>query len=373
MIHTPPNQRTDSLAPSPRVTHDAVGAARRPAATGMGLLALTLLLRSAAAAGEWKPLPSVPDPHGFAGLYAGVSSQALLVAGGSNFPDPTGPKVWHDRIFVLDRPAGQWQLAGNLPRPLAYGISVTWRNRIVCAGGNDSERHYADVFALEWHAGKIITTALPPLPRPLANACGALLGDTLYVAGGQDQPTATAALKMVLTLDLAAAQPRWQEMAPLPGPGRILAVAAAFDGAFWVCGGAELTADKEQKPQRHYLQDAYRFDPGRGWQRSADLPHPVVAAPTPAPCDATGFYILGGDDGAHVGVAPQRHPGFSPDVLHFSTRTGQWTHVATLPAPRVTTPLVSWNNAWVIPCGEARPRVRSPEVWCFTPGPRVEE
>ena len=32
-------------------------------------------------------LPSLPDQHGFAGAFTGVSKGHLLVAGGANFPD----------------------------------------------------------------------------------------------------------------------------------------------------------------------------------------------------------------------------------------------------------------------------------------------
>src|SRR4051794_9202194 len=35
----------------------------------------------------WTQLPSLPDPEGFASAFAGVSHDALLVAGGANFPD----------------------------------------------------------------------------------------------------------------------------------------------------------------------------------------------------------------------------------------------------------------------------------------------
>ena len=38
-----------------------------------------------------------------------------------------------------------------------------------------------------------------------------------------------------------------------------------------------------------------------------------------------------------------------------------------LPAARVTTPCVYWAGSWVIPSGEVRPGVCSPEVWGFSP------
>ena len=51
-------------------------------------------------------------------------------------------------------------------------MSVTHGNSIVCVGGSDAERHYADAFRLEWTGGKLVTTDLPALPKPLATNPG---------------------------------------------------------------------------------------------------------------------------------------------------------------------------------------------------------
>jgi len=336
-------------------------------------MALALLTTSCVAlAGEWTRLPSLPDKEGFAGSFAGVSNGALLVAGGANFPDKKpwegGKKVWYDSVFVLERPDGKWKAAGRLPRPLGYGVSVTYRNSIVCVGGSDGQRHYADVFRLEWKGGKLVTIHLPTLPKPLANTCGVLLGDTLYIAGGQEKPDTSSTSRTVYRMDLARRDPKWVEVEACPGGGRMLAVAAACDGAFWLVGGVDLVADKRDIPERKYLKDAYRYDPGSGWKRIADLPYPVVAAPSPAPTDATGFYLLGGDDGSQVGVAPAKHRRFTRTILRYNVKTEKWVEAGTVAAPRVTVPCVAWQRWWVVASGEVRPGVRSPDVMGFTPG-----
>src|SRR5688572_828371 len=78
---------------------------------------------------KWKQLPPLPEPPGVAGAFAGVAQNALLVAGGANFPDKMpwegGKKVWHDRIWLLDGPGGKWREVGKLSRSLAYGVTVT--------------------------------------------------------------------------------------------------------------------------------------------------------------------------------------------------------------------------------------------------------
>jgi N-acetylneuraminic acid mutarotase len=327
---------------------------------------------SDARAGEWTKLPPLPDKEGFAGPFAGVSNGAILVAGGANFPDKKpwdgGHKVWYDSVFVLEKPDGKWKVAGKLRRPLGYGVSVTHGNGVVCVGGGDAKRHYADAFRLVWKGGKLATTELPALPKPLANTCGALVGDTLYVAGGQEKPDASSTSKTVYRMDLTATRLKWVEVEACPGGGRMLAVAAAAGGAFWLVGGADLVAGKGGTPERKYLTDAYRYDPGKGWKRIADLPHPVVAAPSPAPTDDTGFYILGGDDGSQVGVAPGKHRGFTRAVLRYDLKAEKWVEAGEVSAPRVTVPCVAWGRSWVVPSGEIRPGVRSPDVMCFRPG-----
>lgn len=335
------------------------------------LVLASIVTASPALPAEWTKLPPLPDKEGFAGPFSGVSNGALLVAGGANFPDKKpwegGKKVWYDHVFVLEKPRGKWKFAGKLPRPLAYGVSVTHGNSVVCVGGSDAERHYADSFRLEWNGGRLVRTDLPALPKPLANICGALVGNTLYIAGGQERPDSSSTSKAVYRMDLTATKPKWVEVEPCPGGGRMLAVAAGFDGAFWLVGGVTLVAGKGGTPERKYLKDAYRYEPGKGWKRIADLPYPVAAAPSPAPTGDMGFFILGGDDGSQVGVAPRKHRGFTKAILRYSLKTEKWVEAGEIIAPRVTVPCVMWEKSWIVPSGEIRPGVRSPEVMRFTP------
>lgn len=323
---------------------------------------------TSAAAAE---LPPLPDREGFAGSFAGASGGALIVAGGANFPDKKpwegGKKVWYDSIFVLEKPDGKWITGGKLPRPLGYGVSVTAGGRAFFAGGSDGDRHYADFLMLTWADGKLTQTALPPLPKPLANACG-VVGSRgeLYVIGGIATPDATEALTSVYVIGVNLPSQRWHELPPLP-VGRMLATAANADGGIFVAGGVALSAGPDGKPVRRYLKDAWQLTALHGWKRIADLPRPAVAAPSPAPDDSTGFYILGGDDGSQVNADPQKHRGFSKTVLRYETRSDTWSARGELPLASVTTPCVHWADMWIIPGGEVRPGVRTPRVWKWNP------
>jgi len=328
---------------------------------------------------RWQELPDLPNALGVAGAFAGVSGEALIVAGGANFPEPlfkdgqmnpAAKKVWWDEVYVLPTPEGAWQQPASLPRPLAYGASVSTPDGLVCIGGCDANESYADVFLLTWTNGQIEREALPALPKPCFNAAAALLGTTIYLAGGQESPEARQAMTTFRALDLSQDAPEWTELDLWPGPARILPVAAVQDGSFFLFSGCELFTDENGNVKRNYLTDAYRFTPDsrttEQWKKIADVPVPVTAAPTPAiPAGQTHILILGGDDGTNADRTMEladKHPGFSKDILAYHTITDTWTKAGSLSAGHVTATTVKWRDTIVVPSGEIRPGTRSPKI-----------
>ncbi len=354
---------------------------------------------------NWNQLPQIPDPVGFAGSYAGVSNGALIVAGGANFPDGGAPwtgstKVWHDDVFVLDKEHGQWMRAGKLPAPMGYGVSISWKDALLCIGGSNVSGHHADAFLLRYKDKGLLIEKLPDLPTPLANSCGVLIGDVVYIAGGQKNATDLVASDNFWSLNLLAPEKGWQVLPAWPGLPRMLSVAGTADGAFYLFSGTALNEGK-----REYLNDAFKYVPEKGWQKIKDMPSPVVAAPSPAYTVSgvdergdiggvevigelnnaehikdTGLLIFGGDDGKFAATAAElkeKHPGFSKDILNYNIATDSWSVAAQVStvikddaiehpnnsiwAP-VTTPLVVWNGKVVLPGGEVRPATRTPNV-----------
>jgi len=334
---------------------------------------LCLLPMSAALAQDptWKQLPALPDREGFAGMYAGVSGDALIAAGGANFPDKKpwegGTKHWYDSVWLLDQPAGQWRAVGKLPSARGYGLSITTDDGLLCIGGADADKHHAECFVMSWKSGALQTKSMPALPQPCANMTGARLGDTIFIAGGITSPTATSALSTLWSLDLKHIEAGWKTLPTWPGRPRMLAIGAASAGSFFIAGGTDLHADDAGKPARTYLKDAFRFTPGEGWKQIADLPQASVAPPTPSPSTSTGFLVLGGDDGANVNFEPKtKHPGFPHTLLSYDAKTDAWTQLADMPFANVTNPTTTWRGQTVVVSGEARPGVRSPAVWSLS-------
>jgi SSS family transporter len=334
----------------------------------------------------WTQLPSIPDSVGFAGSYAGVSNGALIIGGGANFPDGVGPwgstkKTWYDRVFVLETPSGEWREVNGLLRPMGYGVSVSWNNKIICVGGSDLDGHYEDVWSWEWLNGQLTTDTLPPIPKPLANSCGAVVNNTLYIAGGLTHPDARKAENTLWSLDLTLPlnEMVWVEQRAIPGEGRMLSVAGALEDYFYLFGGAQLYYDSTTgKTQRRYLADAHRFHPATGWTSIPSLPHPMAAAPSPAfAAGQSHLLIFGGDDGKHssrVMNLKGTHPGFSREVLAYHAITGAWAVVETIPSKindstmgPVTTPLVVWDGNVILGGGEVKPGVRTTKVLSALP------
>lgn len=325
------------------------------------------------AAIEWTQVSALPDAIGFAGSFAGVSGGTLLVAGGANFPERPpwqgGTKVWHDRVFAFDTDNDRWSDAGRLPQPNGYGVSVTVPSGLVLIGGGDATRNFADVWLARYDAETRQTsfTRWPNLPVPLAMAAGALVEQTIYVAGGIDRPDATSTQRAVYALDLQRIETGWREVEASPAPGRILASASAHGDTFFLFAGSDLTADANGKPERIRLRDAWAFSPRQGWRRLANLPRIAVAAPSPAPLVGGSLLVLGGDDGVHVATPPEKHPGFPRDVLAYGIETDSWSNGGALPFSLVTTSTAFWRGRIVVPGGEARPGVRSTDVWFGEP------
>jgi hypothetical protein len=218
-------------------------------------------------------------------------------------------------------------------------------------------------------AASFVWEQLPRFPeaRGVAGPFAGVSGAVLLTAGGAEEPGEQAAVNRLFALDLSQAKPAWQERAACPGKPRILPVAAVQDGAFFLVGGCALER-VGGKISRVYLQDAWRYQPGRGWKRIADPPRPVAAAPSPAPAlGQSHFLVVGGDDGSKLGFEPaEQHPGFSREILAYHSITDTWTVVGEMPGSRVTVPVVRWNRRFVLPSGELRPGVRSPEVWALS-------
>ena len=229
---------------------------------------------------NWTKLPDLPGAADTASLgvsapFAGIHNGVLIVAGGCNFPDKPvtegGAKRYYSEIFVL-LPEG-WKEIDRLPRPVAYGATVSTPEGIVCIGGNNSDSSLVEVSRISYNPtkGEVAVCALPSLPSPMDNLSAAFTGQEIYVAGGNEngQPCHT-----FLRLNLANIEKGWEQLPDFPGAARVQPVLAAGESPngtrIYLAGGFQPILNEEEPI---VPTDVLVFDPATfTWQQETVLP-----------------------------------------------------------------------------------------------------
>jgi len=330
---------------------------------------------------EWNHLADLPpsgdqeDSLGVAGPYVGVHNDALIVAGGANFPKPYWgeEKVWHDDIWVLEK-SGKWTLGGKLPRPLGYGASVSTSRGVLCMGGNDADRTYDDAFLLRWNpvSKTIEQESLPRLPTPIAFTAATILGNQVYLAGGTETNDLSSALNNLWALDLSETVSEWRQLPSWPGPTRGLNVAVTQhngrEDLIYVLSGRRA----DENGELEFLKDGYAYSPARNtWTQISDSPACFMAGEA-INAGENHILIVGGADGSLFHMADDLkddHPGFPKQIWGYNALTDTWRKAGRLPQNHVTTQVTQWGDSHIIASGEIRPRVRTPKVWEITTKP----
>lgn len=327
---------------------------------------------------------NIPDSIGRAGMGAvGLNRaddgrRAVIFFGGANFPnakpgaktpEERGAKVFYDTIGSVSYSAsGQMKDApARLPYPVAYAAVGAHGSDIFIAGGCNADGHLSKALLL--NPDTLKTTALPELPVTCGYPAYTVLGDDLYIIGGQEKPDSTAALKRVFKLNMADPQKGWQELAPMPDAGRQLAVAGTANGKIYVTGGCSLHPDANGKAERTYLKTTLVYDPAANtWSTAADAPETLVGAATPMPFVEGGLYLIGGDPGEYYraslkGQAPEEHPGQSRFIYRLDPATGAWAKAGELPLGVATLPSATDGSIILTISGETHPGVRTPKIF----------
>lgn len=313
---------------------------------------------------QWRSLPALPEALG--GQLVGTVGETLVVAGGSAWNKPPwagGTKSWVDTIYVLSPNATTWQLAGRLPKPLAYGAAVDVRDGMLLIGGQSATGFSKQVLHLTLREGTARVRRLGDLPEPRAMGHAVVAGGFVYLAGGQigshPAQASNSFLSIALT-GLLAGRSTWRTLPSWNGPARFFAQASACGDQVYLAGGSDLVSRNGGEPARRFLRDVHRYAPQSGWERLPDMPREAQAGV--AACDGGSFQVFGGSDGTLSEELREKHPGFRRDILQFDPHTRTWREVGQIPASLVTTGIARWRGEYVIAGGEDRPGHRSATV-----------
>lgn len=349
------------------------------------LICLTLLISGSVTADEpemlaWGEMLELPDSLGVAGPFAGVHNDALIVAGGANFPLPVWDtdKVWHDQIHVLTKADDSyaWIDGGRLPKLTAYGAAVSTDDGVICMGGNNASDTFDDVFLLSWDpkTKRIATTSYPSLPTPCAFGAATRIGQVVYLAGGQSGPSLETAITNLWALDLSKKDKpeefMWNELPSCPGPTRALNLTVAqhngYHDCVYVISGRRQDGSSDDPASFEFLKDVWEYTPAtRQWRQRRDVPRCVMAG-TGIDVGQSHLFVLGGATEELFFRSDELrddHPGFTKKSLAYHTITDTWIEAGPTPANHVTTIAVKWHGDIIIPSGEVRPRVRSPKIY----------
>ena len=355
---------------------------------------------------QWSELATIPPATGksvhpgVAGAFTGIHNNALIIAGGANFPDGPawegGSKVFHKDIYVLEKKgesAVEWlkDKQFSLPQKVAYGLTVPTQKGLVCIGGTDGSAFLDGVFLLKWDADKkeIEIENLPPLPVPMANMSGGKIGNKIYVAGSLDADGS----KFFRCLDLSNTAAGWQKLPVWEGSPRTHAVGVVQNAGEVDCFYLLKGRFKGKNATSTLLSDAWVYNLGTNeWKEvntGKEAPGFTISAGTGIAMGANHILLFGGAAGklfnrleqfaADISTATdtsfqqkliaerdailKNHPGFSKDIWAFHTITQTWTKIGELPSgSQVTTTALKWNDQILIPSGEIAPCIRTPNI-----------
>ena len=329
---------------------------------------------------SFQSLPSleISPNQGFSGAFSGNIDGQAIVAGGCNFPntpaDEGGTKVFYNTVYALR--GQQWRKIGELPQALAYGVSVTTKEGIICMGGNDGKQSTKNVFLLKTKSKSllgVITTPLPSLPLPLDNFAGAVASDgTIYIAGGQSNGVASQQ-----AFSLKPGAKHWKELPLMPDATRIQATAVVQNGAngplFIVFGGYSNSTNQ-------VATESLIYDIKAGtWRKTSPIvaDGKAIALVGAASISSGSMFVVcfGGVNKERFEAAIQGKYGddylkhdaewykFRSSLLIYNTITNTWVTETSSPLlARAGMSVIPMGNQWMIVNGESKPGVRAKEA-----------
>ena len=342
-----------------------------------------------------------PQEPGYAGMYAGVAHDILIMAGGANFPENLpwegGKKHYSDQVFYMLHDESQKaeikQFTGSLPQPMAYGASINFEDGIILIGGENESGLLRDVLFLkpDLASNRFLIESLPNLPWQMSYLSAVKIGKTLYVQGSTEEKKA-----VFLSLDLKKKNGFWNQLPVYPGPARTNAgMVIQTDGEsekIYLLGGRQ----KRENGVSDVFSDIFSFDPGSmKWKKEGKMQdekgveikrsaHTLLAA------GSGHILIIGGLEPEPFNTLERlgkelqneklsqekldslvklrdklliNHSGFNKEVLAYHTVTGTWTRLEDLPfSPPANSILISNQNDYFLISGEISPGIRSPWI-----------
>ncbi|MDO4714742.1 MAG: hypothetical protein Q4A44_00450 [Bacteroidales bacterium] len=279
------------------------------------------------------------DTAATAGFFKGVSGahvarlgEYLIVAGGSNFPHQAaadgGPKVYYSDIYAakLGGDSLEWHLIGHLPKPLAYGMTAVYGDKLYIAGGRAMQ---VDTFgvgnndAMESmpYTARSVQHSLSIVGNNVMNTTSKPWVDTTdFSKGWFDYREYATDAVLSLTYDGHSLAIDTSYM-PLPAP-RSGAAAVVADNLWVLVGGIEEGSSTNSTIYLDFTK------PHADWRYGSDYPGaPLlkVTATTQRTDDTTYLYMVGSFAGHDH---PENLATLSLSAFRYNVLTHTWSSFA---------------------------------------------
>jgi hypothetical protein len=216
--------------------------------------------------------------------------------------------------FVLDLLKKAWRRMPPLPEPRYAAAMQLWQGRLHVMGGSLPDRYTpsSDHWSIAVSGGEATETAWreePPLPQGVCHHATAVVGDCLYVLGGQ--------------------------------AGDFVAIQGS---PTYECTG---------RTREVYYRNVSRLRPdGSSWERLPEMPVPASHAEAAVLVLGSTLVICGGQCSKDAETADLE---LTDAIQAFDTETGQWAIVGRLPY-RVKGAVAGYHDGWVYAVGGQRDR-----------------
>lgn len=217
---------------------------------------------------DWQKIGELPaagkftESLGISAAYSGFLGDYLIVAGGANFPKghpifESGKKEYYSDIFVFDVSDNKLTLVsrGHLPIKSGYGATVVVGDSLYLVGGQNNEQALGSIIKLSLDNNKAPKTeVIGTLPFTFALGKAAWHNNALYLFAGQQDKKATNNVCKVSIERQSCINTK--NTPPVPGAHRVQFSSVNSQGTFYVFGGLNF----ESKLGDYVLTDAYAFD-----------------------------------------------------------------------------------------------------------------
>ncbi len=210
-----------------------------------------------------------------------------------------------------EEPLTRWQPGAALPEP-AWGMAASaYDGRIYLFGGQEEGGLLART--LRYDPRTAAWERMAPKPTPVRRVSAALLGEKIYLPGGE---MASGEITDVLEI-YDPRQDAWTQGASLPAPRSAVAL-AAFEGRLYLFGGWDGSA---------YAADVWVYDPqADAWETLTPMSQPRLCALAVA--TDNGIHLLGGEN---AGAPLDLHEIYAP--AREGSPEGPWRSAPALPRP----------------------------------------